>query len=69
MPRWFGPLLWVTMLLFAAMVFTATRSLTPADGMTIFDARIFGYDLAYARDYLTALGKTGGIDVIWATCG
>ncbi len=63
MPRWFGPLLWATMLLFAAMVFTSTRSLTPGPEWSIFDARVFGYDLAYAQGYLTALRETGQIDV------
>lgn len=63
LPRWFGPLLWVTMLLFGAMVWTSTRSLTPAPGWSVFDARVFGYDLDYARGYIAALRETGGIDV------
>jgi hypothetical protein len=63
LPRWFGPLLWVTMLLFAAMVWTSTRSLSPAPQWAVFDARVFGYDLDYARGYIAALRETGGIDV------
>lgn len=63
LPRWFGPLLWATMLLFAAMVWTTTRSLTPAPDWSVFDARVFGYDLDYAQGYIGALRETGGIDV------
>ena len=37
------------MLLFAAMVWTTTRSLTPAPEWSVFDARVFGYDLDYAQ--------------------
>ena len=51
------------MLLFAAMVWTTTRSLTPAPEWSVFDARVFGYDLDYAQGYIAALRDTGGIDV------
>ncbi|ASM73088.1 MULTISPECIES: hypothetical protein [Roseobacteraceae] len=63
LPRWFGALLWATMLLFAAMVWTSMQALTPAPEWSVFDARVLGYDLDYARGYLAALRETDGIDV------